>query len=170
MAAAAEAAESDAARGDGFRGMLAYMRCMLCRHGTAQMRADAQIALQALDAHSSLRAGVLVCEALSYLLDDELDLADPILAHAYDVGLYTQAGPATAAAAALRGLVALRHKDWDEAQEHANLALSVVEARHLQDYLEASIVYAVAAHVASHRGDVRASSDYLAELCDFVLC
>jgi LuxR family transcriptional regulator, maltose regulon positive regulatory protein len=159
-AAAAEAAD-EADFDDSFIGSRAYVRSVLCRDGTTQMRADAQLAKHMLGA-SPLRPGVLIFEALSYLLDGDTAAADPLLAHAYDVAVYAEARPAATASAGLRGMIAVGRGDWDEAERFADQALSVVAAGHLQDYIEASIAYAVAARTAAHRGDIGSATDHLA--------
>jgi LuxR family transcriptional regulator, maltose regulon positive regulatory protein len=161
-AAAAEAAEIDPEHGDRtLLGMLAYMRGLMCRDGAAQMRADAQTALELLDPANGLRPGAFLIEALSHHVEGDFELADQRLAHAFDVASYAGAMPAAAESAALRAMIAIRNQEWDDARTLAGTALSIVETGLLHEYLEAAAVYAVAARTAAHRGDVPAAHDHL---------
>jgi LuxR family maltose regulon positive regulatory protein len=161
-AAAAEAAAIDPEHGDRtLQGMLAYMRGLMCRDGTAQMRADAQTALALLEPANGLRPAALLIEALSHQFEGDLEIADRLLAHVFDVALYAGAMPAAAGTAAFRAMIAIKNQEWDDAGTLADTALSIVETAHLQDYIEASAVYAVAARTAANRGELRAANDHL---------
>jgi LuxR family maltose regulon positive regulatory protein len=67
------------------RGTLAYLRAILCREGPAVMREDAALALKGLSPASPYRAAMLHSEAMSWLLVGDLDRAEALLNHAYDV-------------------------------------------------------------------------------------
>ena len=161
-AAAAEQAETDSEHGDSFRGSLAFMRSLQCRQGPAQSRSDAQLALQLLGPSHGLRPGAFLFEALSHVLEGEPELADPLLAHAYDVSLYNRSLPAAMTSAAFRAVIAIRRHDWDDAGAFAEQALTIVEDGHLQDYLPAALVHAVAARIAAHSNDLRTATEHLA--------
>ena len=152
---------ADAAEGGSFAGTLpdgstmaayrALLRALLCRDGVKQMRADAQAGLAGLSPQGQLRAVALVLLAFSHLLEGEADRADPILAHAVEVGTQAGALPAVAIALAERGLVAVERHRWDQAETFADQAYRIVQAGRLADYIPITVVYAVLARTAAHR-------------------
>ena len=163
--AAAEAGASDnTSPGSGaIEGRFALLRSLACREGVARMRDDARLAQSALPPGDIYRAGALLLEGISYLLDGEPEAADPILAHAHDVGVDLGAMPAAAAAVGERAIIAIGRRDWVAAQPLAAQGLAIVEERHLEDNVEAAVVYAAAARSSIHRGDRQASISYLAK-------
>ena len=106
---------------------LAYLRALLCRHGVAQMRRDAQLAMAGLSPASPYRATMLHAEGVSHLLDGDLDRADPLLAHAFDVATSAGAVPFLPVVLAERGIVAIMRDDWHEAGAFADQALAFVQ-------------------------------------------
>ena len=161
-AAAAESAGDTADHGTTFSGMLAYLRSVLCRRGVAEMGADARQAAALLGPQHGLHAAALLFEGLALLLAGDPDGAEPRLAHAHDVAMYSQSMPAATASAAFRGFIAVGRKEWEVAEAFAEAALDIVEAGHLHAYLEATTAHALAAQTASHRGDTQAAADHLA--------
>jgi LuxR family maltose regulon positive regulatory protein len=141
---------------------LALLRAIMCRDGVERMRADARLAWDRLNPGDASRAFARLLEAISYLLDDEADQADPILAHAVDVFTAVGGMPGAAAATATRSLVAIERQDWDEAETLAKRALEIVRDRHLDDYIMSPLVHAVAARTALHRGDIPRAQEHLA--------
>jgi len=162
-AAAAERASSAGILPDGntMEGTLAYLRAVLCRDGIAAMRHDAQIAWDGLSPASPYRATMLYTEGISYLLEDDLDRADPILARA--VGEATRAGapPLTAVILAERCIVAEQRGDWLEATTLAQRAVTIVEDGQFDDYWTSALVYAWATRAALHRGNITEARSYL---------
>jgi LuxR family maltose regulon positive regulatory protein len=148
--------------GSTMQSYLGLMGALLCRNGVARMRADAQVAREQLSAGSPWRATALLLEGISYLLDGEVEHADPILAHAVDVATLTGATPAAATALAQRALVAIHHDDWLNAETLAQQALGVMRAGHLDNYAMSPFVYAVVARTALHRGEVPGAQRHLA--------
>jgi LuxR family maltose regulon positive regulatory protein len=161
-AAAAESAGDAADHGATFTGMLAYLRTVLCRRGVAEMGSDARHAADLLGPQHGLHAAALLFEGLAFLLAGDPDGAEPRLAHAHDVAMYSHSMPAATASAAFRGFIAVGRKEWDVAQSFADTALEIVETGHLYDYLEATTAHALAAQTAGHRGDSQAAVDHLA--------
>jgi LuxR family transcriptional regulator, maltose regulon positive regulatory protein len=155
-AAAAERGQFDGTLPDGspLDGWVAYLRALLCRDGVAQMRTDAEAARRLIAPGSQLRGGVLTLEGTTYVLEGDVAAADPILAHAVEVATYLRAMPAAAMALAERVIVAIEGRDWDAAVNLSAQAIAVVEAGHLEDYIVAAVVYAVAARTDIHGGDV----------------
>jgi LuxR family transcriptional regulator, maltose regulon positive regulatory protein len=140
---------------------LALVRALLCRDGVARMRADAEFAWGRLDPGYTTRGWALLLRAISYLLDDETDRADPILAHAIDIYTHLGGMPGAAAATAMRSLVAIERQDWDEAETLAQRALEIVRDRHLDDYIMSPLVHAVVARTSLHRGEVARAQEHL---------
>jgi LuxR family maltose regulon positive regulatory protein len=141
---------------------LALLRALLCRDGVARMRTDAQVAREQLSADSPWRATALLLEGISYMLDGEVDRADPILAYAVDVATDAGATPAAATALAERALVAIHRDDWPSAETLAERALGVMRTGHLDDYAMSPFVHAVAARTALHGGNVPGAQRHLA--------
>ncbi len=133
---------------------LAYLRALLCRRGIAQMRIDAQLALDELDPASPYRATMLHTQGVAHLLDGDLDCADPLLAHAFDVAGDTGAVPLLPVVLAERGILAIKRDDWSEAGAFADRALDHVRDGSLDRYWSNALVYAFAARCAIHRGDI----------------
>ncbi len=159
--AAAEAGTFDGALPDGspIEAWRSYLRALLCRNGVVEMRSDARAASETLAPASPLRAGALLLEGLSYVLEDEHDAADPILARAVDVGSYVGAAPATAAALAERAFVAIARRDWDLATQFAQRGTAIVHERDLGEYVEAAAVHIAAACTAIHGGQLDVARD-----------
>ena len=163
----AAAAESDPATGtlpDGntMAATLAYLQALLCRSGVAQMRRDAQLAMAGLSPASPYRATMLHTEGVSHLLDGDVDRADPLLAHAFDVATSTGAAPFLPVVLAERGIVAIVREDWYEADTFADQALAFVQDGSLDRYWTSALVYALVARCALHRGDLPRAREYVA--------
>jgi LuxR family transcriptional regulator, maltose regulon positive regulatory protein len=148
--------------GSTMEGYLAMLRGLLCRDGVGQMRVDAEAALVGLSEGSPWRAAATLIKGASYLLDAQVDQADPILAHAVEVGTRTGALPAASTALAERCLVAIAGHDWGRAETLAEQALSRVQAGQLDDYLMSPLVYTVAARTALYRGGRPQAREHLA--------
>jgi LuxR family maltose regulon positive regulatory protein len=86
-AAAAERASPAGILPDGstMEATLAYLRAILCRKGTGEMRRDAQLAWEGLSPASPYRATMLYTEGVSFLLEGDPTRAGPILARAFDL-------------------------------------------------------------------------------------
>ena len=116
-AAAAERAPSTGRLSDGstMEGYLAYLRAILCRDGVQEMRRDAQLAWDGLSPLSPYRVAMLHTEGLSYLLEGDLERADPILARAFDAAMEARALPFAPVLLAERCIVAAGRDDWPAA-------------------------------------------------------
>jgi LuxR family transcriptional regulator, maltose regulon positive regulatory protein len=162
-AAAAERASSRGRLSDGstMEGYLAYLRAILCRDGVQEMRRDAQIAWDGLSPLSPYRSTMRYTEGLSYLLEGDLDRADPVLAHAFDTATDVGALPLAAVVLAERCIVAVGRDDWPSALALAEQALSILQDGEFDHYWTSALVYAWAARAAIHRGDVTAARDHV---------
>ena len=141
---------------------LSYLRALLCRHGVTQMRRDAQLAMTELSPASPYRATMLHSEGVAHLLDGDLDRADPLLAHAFDVATSAGSVPFLPVVLAERGIVAISRNDWNEADAFADQALALVQDGSLDRYWTSALVYAFVARCAMHRGDLQRARDYVA--------
>jgi LuxR family transcriptional regulator, maltose regulon positive regulatory protein len=155
-AVAAERAPSNGALDDGntVEGTVAYLRALLCRDGVDAMRRDAQIALNGLSPASPYRATMVYTEGVSYLLDEDLDGADAVLARAVDAATAAAVLPFVPVILATRGIVAIERDDWEEAEAFATEAGARMQDGHFDDYWTSALVYAWMARVAVHGGDV----------------
>jgi LuxR family maltose regulon positive regulatory protein len=138
----------------------AFLRALTAPAGVAQMRADARLAYETLGSDSPFRTGALVFEALSLVMEGDLETADPIFAHAIDLGEDLASWTAAAVALAERALVAVARQDWDDARTLAARAVTMMEAH--DEYLEAAVVHVAAARIAVHDSDPGAAREHLA--------
>ena len=111
---------------------------------------------------SSFQATAMFFEALSYHLDDQPAEADERLAHAVERARQLSLPPAIAMALGERTILAIERRDWTAAGDLADEGVTLIEELHLGGYLQAIVVYATAARVAAHRGDVVAAKHYAA--------
>jgi LuxR family maltose regulon positive regulatory protein len=162
-AAAAERGPSGGTLPDGstMEGTLAYLRAILCRDGVDEMRRDAQIAWEGLSPASPYRATMLHTEGISYLVQEDHDKADPILAHAFDVATGANALPLAALILAERCIVAAKRDRWTEVATLTQRAVALVEAGRFEDYWTSALVYAWAARDALHRRDIPVARYYV---------
>jgi LuxR family transcriptional regulator, maltose regulon positive regulatory protein len=140
---------------------LAYLRAILCRDGVQEMRRDARTAWDGLSPLSPYRSTMLYTEGLSYLLEGDLDRADPILARAFDAATDLGALPLAAVVLAQRCIVAVGRDDWPAAESFADRALAMVQDGEFDHYWTSALVYAWAARAAIHRGDVAAAREHV---------
>jgi LuxR family maltose regulon positive regulatory protein len=161
--AAAERASPSGILPDGstMEGTLAYLRACLCRDGVAETRRDARIGWEGLSPASPYRATMLGYEGISYLLEDDLARAEPILARALDFAAHAGAPPLTAVILAEQCGMAAQRNSWPEVASLAQRAVEIVQTGHLDDYFTSALVYAWAARSALHQGDSSQGRQYL---------
>ena len=147
--------------GSTMQGMLAYLRACLCRDGVAEMRRDARIAWDGLSPASPFRATALYTEGLSYLLEDDPDRADPILARALDAADHIGSPPLTTLILAQQCNLAAQRNSWPEVTSLAQRAVTIVQAGRFDDYWSSAVVYAWAARAALRQGDISQGRFYL---------
>jgi LuxR family transcriptional regulator, maltose regulon positive regulatory protein len=137
--------------------LLAYLRTILAQDGIETMRADARAGFAELAPSSPYRATMLFAEGMSYLLEGDLDRADPVLALAREDAERVGALPLAAMVLAERCFVAEERNDAARVEALAAQALAIVEAGGFEQYWTSALVYAWAARAALGRGDVRAA-------------
>ena len=162
-AGAAERASPGGVLPDGstMEATLAYLRAILCRKGVGEMRSDARIAWAGLSPASPYRATMLYTEGVSYLLEGDPALAEPILARALDLATHSGSLPLAGVILAEQCGVAAERNDWPEVTTLAQRAATIVETGHLGDYWTSALVYAWASRAAAYGGDVARARFYL---------
>jgi LuxR family maltose regulon positive regulatory protein len=162
-AAAAERASPQGRLPDGstMESYLAYLRAILCRDGVAEMRRDARLAWDGLSPLSPYRATMLHTEALSFLLDGDLEQADALFARAFEAATEAGAPPLAAVILGERGIIAAGRGDWTQAAALADRALGLVRGGQFDAYWTSALVYAWGARAALHHGDLAAARDHL---------
>jgi LuxR family maltose regulon positive regulatory protein len=143
--------------------LLAYLRAILAQDGVEAMRADARASFTELAPSSPYRATMLFTEGMSYLLEGDLDRADPVLGLAREDAEHVGALPLAAMVLAERCFVAQERNDVGKVESFAAQALAIVEAGRFEDYWTSALVYAWAARAALARGDVRAARLHAAQ-------
>ncbi|WP_328522596.1 LuxR C-terminal-related transcriptional regulator [Kribbella sp. NBC_00359] len=140
---------------------LAYLRANLCRQGPAAMRADSILALDGLSPASPFRATMLQSEAMSWLLEGDLERADAGFNHAYDVATGFGITPLAALVLAEQSLIAAERGEPAAADAMIKRAVELVDTGHFEAYWTSALVYAVAGHAAARRGEMRESRQFV---------
>ena len=140
----------------------AVLRGHHCQDGVDCMQRDAETALDGLSNASAWRCGALVLQGHAFLIGGDAERADPIFAHAVDVGVGTGVGPGLVVALAERGFCAIGHGDWPAVERFVEEALSVVHQFDIGDYAESALTFILAARAALHRGDSERARDDVA--------
>jgi anti-anti-sigma factor len=164
----ADAAERGASRDTGMLpdgtaaidGWLALLRALMCRHGVEQLRTDAELACKLVPTGSLLRAPAVLLLGISYLLVEDLDSADGLLAEAVEVAEDTGTADIAGVALAERAMVAIDRGAWDRAELLIEHGRSLLGQAFRADHVTNVLLYAVAARLAIRQGDLpRAQTD-----------
>ena len=153
--------EDPLADGSTLASLLAYLRAYLCRDGIAVMRADAQASREGLSPASPYRAGMLFVEGVAHRLEGRAEEADTVLARALDVAVEIDARPQVALTLVERGGIAADRGEWTDAARAADDALALIGDGTYDEYWSSAVVFASAARMAAHRGDVSEASALL---------
>jgi LuxR family maltose regulon positive regulatory protein len=145
--------------GNTMEASLAYLRTLLCRDGMEAMRGDAKVALAGLRTDSPYRPAMLHAEGVALLLDGDLEHAERLFVQALNEATSAGMTPFIPLLMAERGIVAIAWDDWIGADGLATDALALMDDGQFDDYWTSALVYAWAARVAAHRGDVAAARD-----------
>jgi LuxR family maltose regulon positive regulatory protein len=98
---------------------------------------------------------------MSHLLDGDADGADAVLSEAAELCLHSGAMPTAALALAERAVLAIARHDWHQAEALSSQAMTVVRDSNVDGYLFSTVVHAVAARTAVHRGDVDQAREHV---------
>jgi LuxR family maltose regulon positive regulatory protein len=139
----------------------ALVRAVLCRGGVMQMRADADEAVRRFAAEGIRAPIAWLCQGLARILSGDLDGGDESFADA--VIIATEAGAPEGLAEALseRSLVAMARGEWSRAEILADQARGALRQAGIEDSYATTLVCAVAARVALHRGEVQTARQHL---------
>jgi LuxR family maltose regulon positive regulatory protein len=139
----------------------ALVRAVLCRGGVKQMRADADEAARRFAAAGIKAPIATFCRGLARILSGDLDGGDASFADA--VVIATEAGAPEGLAEALseRSLVAIARGEWSRAGVLEEQARSTLRQAGIEDSYATTLVRAVAARVALHRGEVQTARQHL---------
>ena len=135
---------------------------LLCRGGPTKMRADAELAARTLAPTSHFWPLAQLLVAVSWLLVGELDIADDLLADVFEASVEREVHEPAAVAISERAAIAIERGEWVRAEEFSDRALLIIRRARLEEYPTSGFIYAVAARVALHRGDVRRADGLLA--------
>lgn len=126
----------------------AVVRAMLCRHGVAKMRVDAELALAELSPSSFWRAPALLLLAVGLLFEGELERAEELLDETAAEAAGSGAVYAGVVAHAELALLALDRGDLDKAGLELAYAEEFLQGQPIEDYVPAAIQLAASARVA----------------------
>ena len=162
LADSAAAGDLDGPAPDGspLSSWVAFMESCLCRHGVDRMRHEADLATQQLDARSPLRGPATVLQGIAALLQGHA-AADSLLRAGAELCLRSGNAATAAAALAERAVLAIDQGDAAAALRLADAAVTIVKEAHLELYLQATVVYAVAARAAAHDGDLEQARNHV---------
>jgi LuxR family maltose regulon positive regulatory protein len=133
---------------------VAYLSANLGRQGPRQMRADAERALAGLDPASPYRATMIHVQALSWLLEGDLDRAEELFTRAYDLAAGLRSPPLAGMVLAEQALVATSRGEQAEADALLKEAVAIVEEGRFGHYWTSALVFAAAARAALRRADM----------------
>ena len=139
----------------------ALVRAVLCRGGIKQMRADADEAVRGFTAEGIKAPIAAFCQGLARILSGDLDGGDASFADAVVIAAEAGAPEGLAEALSERSLVAMARGDWDRAEDLAGQASGTLRQAGIEDSYATTLVCAVAARVALHRGDAQAARRHL---------
>ena len=139
----------------------ALVRAVLCRGGVIQMRGDADEAVRGFAAEG-IRAPIApLCQGLARIMSGDLDGGDASFADAVIIATEADAPEGLAEALSERSLVAMARGEWSRAEILADQANSTLRQAGIEDSYATTLVCAVAARVALHRGEVQTARQHL---------
>ncbi|HEX6930889.1 MAG TPA: LuxR C-terminal-related transcriptional regulator, partial [Streptosporangiaceae bacterium] len=133
----------------------------LCRAGVKQMRADADEAARRFAAEGIRAPIAALCQGLARILSGDLDGGDASFADAVIIATEAAAPEGLAEALSERSLVAMSRGEWSRAEVLAEQARGTLQQAGIEDSYATTLVCAVAARVALHRGDAQAARHHL---------
>lgn len=151
----AERSTFDGLPGDGsasYASGLAMLRAVVGRRGPEDILANAAFAVSQEQPASPWRANALWLLGSAHALLGDVKAADAAFADAVQAA--ASAGATAMVALANRAALAMARGDWRAAEDFSRQAYTVLGSARFGDILPALYVYAVAARVAIHRGDV----------------
>ena len=139
----------------------ALARAFACRHGIAQMLADADDAVARFSAAGIVTPGPALIQGVARVLSGDLDGGNAALTDAASLGEETGAPEIVAQALGEQALVAIALGEWDRAEALAGQARTVVRQAGIEESHVTPLVYAVQARTVIHRGEVASARQAL---------
>ena len=140
----------------------AVLRALLCRRGVEQMRADADEAVRkCVTAGIAAPPVATVLQGIARVISGDLDDGDTFFEDAVSGGEKAEGPEAVAAALCERSLVAMARDEWTQAEALGGQACTVVRRAGIEESFVTSLVCAVRARAALHRGDIPAARQEL---------
>ena len=153
----------------------AMLRAVLCADGVEDMTDRAQFAVDHEPEWSLWRDTALGLYGEAHLLVGDLDQARAAFAEASSLATSVGNNATIAISESELALLAMDDGQWSEAAEHLASGLTAIEDHRLHDDAMASLIFAGAARLALHRGDLDETHRQLAHgmrarpVCTFVL-
>jgi LuxR family maltose regulon positive regulatory protein len=144
----------------GVQALLSLLRAAQCRTGPAQMERDAERVLE--EPSGRLRASGLLLQAVARRLQGGGEEVDPLLVEAFENAVDQRVHTAAVLALSERAGLALEQEDWLAADDLVHEAFEILERTGLGDLVTSALLYAVAARVAVHDGDLPHGRAHLA--------
>ena len=132
---------------------LALLRALLCRDGVEQMRADAELAARTMAAGSFWRTSATLYLAIAHLMGGDPARADVLFEVIAAGGQAAGANIGACVALAERSLLAIAAGAWEAGERYLSDAWSLARKANLEDYPPVTLLHAVAARIALHKGD-----------------
>ena len=139
----------------------AVLRGVMCRRGVEQMRADADEAARRFAALGLAHPIPALIRGMACVLSGDLDGGEFALEEAASAAEVTFAPDVLAVALSERSLLAVARNQWDQGEVLASQALTALRQRGTEQSYVTSLVRAVQARMALHRGDVPAARQEL---------
>jgi LuxR family maltose regulon positive regulatory protein len=137
------------------------VRALFCRHGVQRMRADADDAVRKFAAGSFKTPTPALTQGIAQVLSGDLDSGDVCLEDAASLGEELGSPEDVVMALFERSLLAIARSEWARAEVFADQAGAALRRGRIEDSYATTLVCAVQARVALHRGDVPAARRYL---------
>jgi LuxR family transcriptional regulator, maltose regulon positive regulatory protein len=131
----------------------AVLRSVMCRHGAAQMRVDADEAARKFAAANTVAPVATLCQAIARVLSGDLEEADVLLEDAVSGAKALGSHEALSDSLAERSLLAMAFGEWDRAEVLSRLAADALRGIGM----ETMLACAAQARVAIHQGDIDAA-------------
>ena len=132
----------------------ALLRAFMCRHGIAQMQADAREAARRFAGAGIVTPGAALLLGIAQLLSGDPGAGDTTLADAVRIGEDAGAHEVTAAALSERSLLAAARAHWTAADALAAQAHDVLRQAGVTESYVSPLICATAARAALRRGDI----------------
>lgn len=129
--------------------------------GPEQARADAGRARLGFGQLVEWIPPCLAADALATMAIDGVEAAEKVWADVLWRSEPMKAHPLTSLGLAQRALAAIARSDWDEAESRNEIALGMIEERHLDRYVTSGLAFTIAARIATRAGEVDAARAFL---------